>query len=87
MSTRSDGHFYSNQCRAWSEALDQFEYELVSHQDAALGAWQLAQAMRADLFDIDCDFYLAGPAEFIKTLHEELRNAGVAEAQIFAQQL
>ena len=87
LSTRSDGHFYSNQCRAWSEALDQFEYELVSHQDAALGAWQLAQAMRADLFDIDCDFYLAGPAEFIKTLHEELRSAGVAEAQIFAQQL
>ena len=43
--------------------------------------------MRADLFDFDCDFYLAGPAEFIKTLHEELRSSGVAEAQIFAQQL
>lgn len=87
LATRADGHFYSNQCRAWSEALDQFEYELVSHPDAALGAWQIAQAMRADLFDIDCDFYLAGPADFIRTLHDELRTAGVSESQIFAQQL
>ncbi|WP_296492685.1 2Fe-2S iron-sulfur cluster-binding protein [Rhodoferax sp.] len=82
LATRPDGHFYSNQCRAWSEALDQFEYELVTHPDAALGAWQIAQAMRADLFDIDCDFYLAGPSEFILTLHDELRAAGVAETQI-----
>jgi CDP-4-dehydro-6-deoxyglucose reductase len=83
LATRSDGHFFSNQCRAWSEALDQFEYELVTQADASLGAWQIAQAMRADLFGIDCDFYLAGPADFIRTLHEDLRSSGVAAAQIF----
>jgi len=83
LATRSDGHFYSNLCRAWSEALDQFEFELVTHSDASLGAWQMAQAMRADLFDIDCDFYLAGPADFVRTLHEELRTAGVSETQLF----
>ncbi len=82
LATRSDGHFYSNQCRAWSDALDQFEYELVTHTDTALGAWQVAQAMRADLFDIDCDFYLAGPADFVQTLHDELRASGVAECHI-----
>lgn len=87
LATRSDGHFYSNQCRAWSDALDQFEFELVTHPDAALGAWQIAQAMRADLFDIDCDFYLAGPIDFIKTLHDELRTSGVSESQIFTQLL
>ncbi|WP_114968411.1 2Fe-2S iron-sulfur cluster-binding protein [Rhodoferax ferrireducens] len=87
LATRSDGHFSSNQCRAWSEALDQFEYELVSHADVTVGARQIAQAMRADLFDIDCDFYLAGPSEFISTLHDELRAAGVAAAQIFTQVL
>jgi CDP-4-dehydro-6-deoxyglucose reductase len=85
LATRGDGHFYSNQCRAWSQALDQFEYELVSHTEAAVGAHQIALAMRADLFDIDCDFYLAGPPEFINTLSDELRAAGVAAAQIFAQ--
>ena len=83
LATRSDGHFQENQCRAWSEALDQFEYELVTHADAQLGAWQIAQAMRADLFDIDCDFYLAGPEGFVRTLHDELRTAGVSAAQIF----
>jgi ferredoxin-NADP reductase len=50
-----------------------------------VGAQQIAQAMRADLFDIDCDFYLAGPPEFVVTLRDELRSAGVAQAQIFAE--
>ncbi len=87
LATGSDGHFLSNQCRAWSEALDQFEFELVSYADVAVGARQIAHAMRADLFDIDCDFYLAGPAGFVSTLHDELRAAGVAAAQIFTQVL
>ena len=43
--------------------------------------------MRADLFDIDCDFYLAGPADFVATLHAELRAAGVAESQLFTEVL
>ena len=83
LATRSDGHFFSNQCRAWSQALDQFEYELVSNADVTVGAQEIAQSMRADLFDIDCDFYLAGPTSFIRTLHAELRAVGVAAAQIF----
>lgn len=87
LATRRDGHFYSNQCRAWSEALDQFEYELVSNDDVTTGARQIAQAMRADVFDIDCDFYLSGPLAFISTLHQELRAAGVASAQIFTEVL
>ena len=82
LATKSDGHFQENQCRAWSEALDQFEYELETDSDVTRGAHQIALAMRADLFDIDCDFYLAGPEEFIRTLHDELRAAGIAEAQI-----
>ena len=79
------GHFASNQCRAWSEALDQFEYEQVTHPDMVVGAQQIAHAMRADLFDIDCDFYLAGRSEFVATLRDELRAAGVAQAQIVTQ--
>ena len=87
LATRSDGHFLENQCRAWCEALDQFEYELVAHTDIEAGAREIALAMRADLFDIDCDFYLAGPPDFIQTLHHELRASGVAAAQIFTQTL
>ncbi len=87
LATNNDGHFQVNQCRAWSEALDPFEYELVTHADVIAGAQEIARAMRADLFDIDCDFYLAGPPAFIDTLQQELRGAGVAAAQIYSSVL
>jgi CDP-4-dehydro-6-deoxyglucose reductase len=82
LATRSDGHFMANQCRAWSEALDPFEYALSSHADAATGASQMAAAMRADLFDIDSAFYIAGPESFVHTLRAELAAAGVPAARI-----
>jgi CDP-4-dehydro-6-deoxyglucose reductase len=85
LATRPDGHFMANQCRAWSEALDNFEHQLAYHSDAAAGARQMAQAMRADLFDIACDFYLAGPEPFVRALHEELRAGGVAAGQIHTE--
>lgn len=87
LATRSDGHFLSNQCRAWSQALDPFEYELISNEDVIAGVHQMAQAMRVDLFDIDCDFYLAGPPEFVDSLRGELSAAGIAAAQVFEQVL
>jgi len=82
LATRPDGHFLANQCRAWSEALDPFEYELLAEPDVTFGALQLVRAMRADLFEIDCDFYLAGPEAFVRALDTELRAAGVPAAQI-----
>jgi len=85
LATRSDGHFLANQCRAWSEAFDQFEVALSMNPDAARGAREIAAAMRVDLFDIQCDFYLAGPPEFVHVLHEELRNAGVPATQLYEQ--
>jgi CDP-4-dehydro-6-deoxyglucose reductase len=87
LSTKPDGHFLANQCRAWSEALDHFEYELLSEPDITFGALQLARAMRADLFDIQCDFYLAGPEAFVDALAAELRAAGVPAAQIYTNVL
>ncbi len=84
LATRRDGHFMANQCRAWSEALDTFEVALSTHADVTQGALQVAHAMRADLFDIECDFYLAGPREFVATLEAELRASGVPAPQIFS---
>jgi len=87
LATRRDGHFMANQCRAWSEALDTFEVALSTHADVTQGAQQVARAMRADLFDIECDFYLAGPRDFVATLDTELRAAGVPVPQIFSELL
>ncbi|MDP1646993.1 MAG: 2Fe-2S iron-sulfur cluster-binding protein [Rubrivivax sp.] len=85
LATRPDGHFMANQCRAWSEALDPFEYTLSTHAEAATGASQMAAAMRADLFDIDCVFYMAGPAAFVDTLRAELAAAGVPASQMHTE--
>ena len=82
LATRSDGHFQANQCRAWSEALDPFEYALFTDSDAAAGARQIVDAVRADQFDVDCDFYLAGPGRFVTALREGLLDAGVPAQQI-----
>lgn len=82
LATRSDGHFLANQCRAWSEALDPFEYSLFKDADAAAGARQVAQAIQADLFQVDCAFYLAGPAAFVTALAAQLAATGVPVAQI-----
>ena len=84
LATRPDGHFMANLCRAWSEALDNFESSLSTNADAAEGARQIAAAMRADLFDIDCDFYLAGPGPFVDALMRALLEAGVPERQVRA---
>ena len=85
LTLRVDGHFQANQCRAWSEALDNFEYGLFTNTDVVAGAREIALAMHADLFDIECDFYLCGPAAFVDTLFDDLRHAGVPAAQIFKQ--
>jgi CDP-4-dehydro-6-deoxyglucose reductase len=85
LALRTDGHFHANQCRAWSEALDNFEYGLFTNTDVVAGAREIALAMHADLFDIECDFYLCGPAPFVDTLFDDLRHSGVPAAQIFRQ--
>lgn len=85
LSTRRAGHFLANQCRAWSQALDPFEYALITDADVDAGVRQVAEAMRADVFDIDCDFYVAGPEAFVVALTDELRTAGIPAAQVFAE--
>jgi CDP-4-dehydro-6-deoxyglucose reductase len=87
LATRPDGHFMANQCRAWSEALDLFESTLVDDPDPVAGARQVAEAIRADLFEIDCDFYVAGPMDFVATVCMQLRSAGVPASQVFAQEV
>ena len=87
LATRSDGHFLDNQCRAWSEALDPFEYALFTDGDAQAGAMRVAGAMRADVFQIDCAFYTAGPAAFVATIAAQLSQAGVPAAQIHTEVL
>lgn len=84
LATRADGHFLANQCRAWSEALDQFDCSLHTGVDAAAGAVSLVQAMQADLFLGRCDFYVAGPEPFVEAAAGGLRASGVPKRQIMS---
>jgi CDP-4-dehydro-6-deoxyglucose reductase len=84
LATRADGHFLANQCRAWTDALDNFDHALFADTDVRAGARAVVQAMRADVFVADCDFYLAGPGEFVDVATADLRSAGVTERQIFS---
>jgi CDP-4-dehydro-6-deoxyglucose reductase len=87
LATRADGHFQANQCRAWSEALDAFEATLSSHADPRVGASQMAAAIRADLFDIDCAYYIAGPQAFVDGLRAELLAAGVPPSRLKSERV
>ena len=79
-----------NYAGACPEAMHWLQTANASGHEPAYGEdrWtQRSTDMLRKLFDIDCDFYLAGPPEFVVTLRDELRAAGVAQAQIFAEVL
>ena len=83
LATRADGHFLLNECRAWTDALDNFHYSLHTEADMNTGAQSVVQAIQVDLFIADCDFYIAGPEMFVLKAQDDLREAGVPERQIF----
>lgn len=82
LATRPDGHFMGKLVRSWTEALDAFDATLLDDADPAQGARAVAAAMRAELFDLDGDCYLAGPPAFVATLAETLVRLGVPGRQI-----
>ena len=45
----------------------------------------MAAAIRADSFEIDCAFYIAGPPEFVAALVRELSAAGVPEERLHSE--
>ncbi len=83
LATRPDGHYLANQCRAWSEAFDEFRYVPLVHRDAAEGAAALVAAGREAIDFADCDIYVAGPGAFVDAAEFELRSAGAAPERLF----
>ena len=83
LATRPDGHFLANQCRAWDEALDQFDYSLHTEADPAKGAAQVVNAIQMDRFIMQCDIYLAGPQGFVTTAAGALHDLGLPQQQVF----
>lgn len=76
----ADGHYQSNLCRSWTDALDNFEYsELVID----LLAPNLAlDAIRPARFELaDCVAYICGPQTFVDAARSHLAQRGL-QAQL-----
>ena len=82
--TRADGHYLANQCRAWNEALDHFNYVALTAPDAATGGRAAALAIRdAHAGLAEHDVYLSGPESFVAAAAAELGAAGLPAARLF----
>ena len=86
LATRPDGHFLANQCRAWSEALDNFESRCppcrCGRRRAADRAGDARRPVRHRM-----RFLPGRAAAFVDTLRRRLRAAGVPQPQIFTEVL
>ena len=82
VATRPDGHYLSNQCRAWAAAFDRFRYAPHAAADPAAGARKAIRALAAEQSVAGCDVYVAGPTAFVSAATEALAAAGVPASQV-----
>lgn len=90
LATRPDGHYLSNVCRSWADALDNFHCQRLSAPGASAqdAAQQLIAQMRHDLPQLDSyDIYLAGPSALVACAGPLLKSAGYPMTQYSALDL
>ena len=75
------GHYLNNLCRAWTDALDNFQYTpMVAETAEATQALTQIQADHADLSGYD--IYVAGPASYLTAVKAFLHNINFPENQL-----
>lgn len=84
LATRPDGHYLANQCEAWADAFDEFGYVAASDDDPGRGARDLALRALRDGDTGTTRFFVAGPPEFVETATRCLREGGVPESGVRA---
>lgn len=85
--TRPGGQYLANQCRAWADALDGFDYLPVEAADAAAAGRAGGEVLGALPGLAERDVYIAGSEPFIAAAHAVLLAAGVPGKQIVALSL
>ncbi|MGE5268155.1 MAG: hypothetical protein ACM3JG_00640, partial [Thiohalocapsa sp.] len=83
------GHYLSNLCRAWADALDNFHYVPLSPAAGAdavqSGIAQIAERLRQGHANFDnLDVYVAGPAHFVDAIGTFLKQQRAPDSQIAA---
>lgn len=77
----SDGHYLNNLCRAWTDALDNFQYTpLVAGAAASISALEQVIKDHPDLTGFD--IYAAGPEAFLTAVKKFLHHSHFPEHQL-----
>jgi len=87
LSGSGHGHYLANQCRSWSDALDNFHFTAVSLPESAAsdtGRMQreVEQVVRDHPALRDYDFYVAGCGALLEAAHDVLMRHGLPEDQL-----
>ncbi len=79
----SGGHYLSNLCRAWNDALDDFSYTPLilagelDHSGDRSDLYRLLASIKRDNLSVsECDYYVAGPESFVDMTREYLQENG-----------
>ena len=80
LATVKGGHYMSNWCRSWTDALDNFHYhEIFAQSLQEPNPEQVLAQITADHLDMtQFDVFVAGPALFVNTARTALLQRGVA---------
>jgi CDP-4-dehydro-6-deoxyglucose reductase len=83
------GHYMDNRCRAWTDALDNFDYTpRVLGLDE--GPQEPTGALAASISELEeiaqCEVYAAGPPPFLDTLQALLARHGMPPGQLHLEQ-
>jgi CDP-4-dehydro-6-deoxyglucose reductase len=84
LATVEGGHYLSNWCRAWADALDNFHYHELAAEalDGPGPARMLAEIRRAHPDLGRCDVCVAGPQAFVAQARAALTSGGAMPARL-----
>ena len=84
LATVQGGHYMSNWCRSWADALDNFKYhELSAESLQEPNPDRVLAQITADHLDMtQFDVYISGPEQFVTKAEQALLQRGVPAAQL-----
>jgi CDP-4-dehydro-6-deoxyglucose reductase len=82
--TRPEGQYLANQCRAWADALDGFDYLPVEATNAAAAGRAGVERLGGLPGLAERDIYVAGSEAFVAAAIAELNSAGVPKERVAA---
>jgi len=84
LASRPDGHYLGNQCQAWTDAFDEFDYHAAFDDDVAHGASLLAKRALDEGAPGASRYFIAGPQAFVDAAARGLLEAGTPAERLRA---